>query len=471
MPTFDEAGLRGLLEGLDDETLADLEWLVSRAEEEAAEGLWSQVHEAKASPGIERVRSAHFRAMDDLTSSLASGEIDLDEFKRRVHDVIRDSFRDAYSAGRGTTKLDDADEEWLRRATEAEVGYAHKFGEEIEAGDMSDDRRLQRVGMYADTVRGIDYSGQVESLPDDARIRWVLGNAEHCEDCLLLAANSPYTKWELPTTPRSGGTQCKSNCRCKLVFTRGKLTRDEVADAVEFGYRRDASLTELLAGPEPPEGLRRPTAAERRYLDRLWNEVNYQRRLIASGGLDDDAMAEALAARKAANQEIIDFLQKEKVWDAPLWDVDEVIDGRHLGRRAESDIFRSGIDGLSLSKVDEDWLGSLVDRYERTIGEDFGEAAGGREPGPAVVAGAGDEFCVVADSVENTVRMLGWALLEARGREVQVGPLRTDLALRVYVWLKGRDAEVTARALTRRVAARGGGAVAVPFVSAARERR
>ena len=40
--------------------------------------------------------------------------------------------------------------------------------------------------------------------------------ADHCPDCIDLALGGPYRPDELPATPRSGYTQCLSNCQCSL---------------------------------------------------------------------------------------------------------------------------------------------------------------------------------------------------------------------------------------------------------------
>jgi hypothetical protein len=41
-----------------------------------------------------------------------------------------------------------------------------------------------------------------------------------CESCNYLFEHSPYSKWTLPTTPRSGMTLCLTNCRDRLFVRR-----------------------------------------------------------------------------------------------------------------------------------------------------------------------------------------------------------------------------------------------------------
>lgn len=203
----------------------------------------------------------------------------------------------------------------------------------------------------------------------------VEGMAVSNSDCLVLAANSPYTKWNLPTVPKSGATRCLSNCKCKLTVTVGALSKEELADAAEYEFRKDQSLAEMMERPEPPKGLRWPNDAEQRHIDDLRHRINVNRRLIASGDLDKKALKDAIRARRDANDALIDFLEKNDVYDVPVWSVEDVLDERDIGRRAVKDIFRHGLDGKSLDKVEKRKLAALLDRYEREVGETFSQDA------------------------------------------------------------------------------------------------
>ncbi len=59
----------------------------------------------------------------------------------------------------------------------------------------------------------------VEALAVEAtEVRWMLTFAEHCDDCLELAARGWMSKAELHQVPGDGETECLVNCRCYLEF-------------------------------------------------------------------------------------------------------------------------------------------------------------------------------------------------------------------------------------------------------------
>jgi hypothetical protein len=104
----------------------------------------------------------------------------------------------------------------LTALIEGDIKYFVKFMRSIEAM-----KREDRVRMYGGAADDAFYRGFASSLPSSAVIHWRLGVAEHCEDCLHLAAISPYSKPgggrnPLPTVPRNGDTECLTNCRCHL---------------------------------------------------------------------------------------------------------------------------------------------------------------------------------------------------------------------------------------------------------------
>jgi hypothetical protein len=330
-----------------------------------------EVVEAELSKGMDALKADHFREFESLTRRLQDKQITRAAFDQASHDLISRNFEKAYSLNIRRT-LSDGDLEYLSRAVTDEMKYARQFGRDIEAGALRMPR-VQRAGMYGNTLDGIGTHALVEREPDDVRIYWKLGDAEHCVDCLILASQSPYTKLDLPTTPRAGATQCVSNCRCRLVFKRGKLSREERADIEEYGRKKEQGLSELLEGPEPPPGWRRPSPEERVYIDDLRTRMNHQRRRMASKELSPGEVKRATSLRKKLNAELIEFEQKNKIYDVPIWSVDDVLSERDIGRRALRDIFRHGLDGRSLDAVGKARLRSLLGAHESEFKELFDE--------------------------------------------------------------------------------------------------
>jgi hypothetical protein len=439
--------LDDLVSSLSPEEAEDLLYLVVRALGAEEDGQGIEIVEAGLPGQVDNINARHFRAVDKLTSDLEAGKISLDKFDRGMHDSITTNFRDAYSVGRGKL-LDAGDEEYLSRAVDTELGYARKFGRDIKEKRLRMPR-TQRAAMYGNTVEGIAWNAKVESFPDGALIGWLLGNAEHCTDCLILASQSPFTKQTLPTTPRAGGTICRSRCKCRLTVKKGRLTRAEREQAEMYGEHRGETLAEMLTTPPPPKGMRLPTIDERLEIDRLRARINYNRRLIATSK-DKGKVREAIFARKRANKELIEFLDKTNVYEVPLWSVDEVITSADIGMRAEADIFRHGIDGATLDLLTRREIRTLIARYERELGEKFEDLEKYKRPklGKGQKAEAEEEdgeerrteYSLVAKDLPSTFTLLGQALLVARGKDVQVGPLSDQLLSMTYLWVKGPHA-------------------------------
>jgi len=361
---------RTWLEQLSDVDLAGLLHCADEALIDAEDCYGAVIEEATLPSGMGKLRQAHYRKFNSLTKQLEDGEINIKVFNRKSQDLITTNFNKAYSLGK--KNLDDGDLEYLRRASEEEMKYARQFGKDIKSGNMKMPRAT-RAAMYGQTLNGITWHAKVEEQPDDVRIDWVLGAGEHCDDCIILAANSPYTKWNLPTSPRAGATRCLTHCKCKLRFTTGKLTKRERKDAKEFTVHKEESLSDMLSSGKPPGDLKFADEDQQKHIDNLRNKMNFQRRRIASGKLNEKQLKKAMKLRRGYNMELIEFSDSNKIWDVPLLSVDDILDERHIGRKAIKDIMRHGLDGKSLDKVGKKKLASLLNHYEKAIGETLSE--------------------------------------------------------------------------------------------------
>jgi len=337
------------------------------------------VVEAKELPSLlGRVKNEYRDDIGALMSRVHEGSIGPNEFVGRAREVIGDGFRQAYQLG-VNRDLDSGDEEWLRRAVDSEVGYASDFANQVKNGDLA--RFDQRVQHYANALDGIAWNAKVEELPDETVIHWRLGQAEHCDDCILMSMHSPYTKYSLPTTPRAGDTVCRMNCRCRLEFVYNPQpgeTMPETGVAEVPAWEEEPSqpfrgdLEQLLAPTPAPAGFILPDAIQRTHLDELYAEMNYQRRLVAVLDEGSDEFAAAVQARKQANAEIIDYLEENGLWDAPLVSVDEVVTEKHMSLLAERQLFATyGVSGDALTEVETKQIGVMLERYRQQVGDKF----------------------------------------------------------------------------------------------------
>ncbi len=129
--------------------------------------------EAKRLPGSLAIAKKKY--LDDLSGllgELQQGEIDQKEFTRQARPMISDAFGRAYEIG-VKRPLDDGDEEWLRRAVDAEVGHAAGLAKDVSQGNVKD--VAFRAGNYAAALDGVAWNAIVENLPEGYLIHWKLG--------------------------------------------------------------------------------------------------------------------------------------------------------------------------------------------------------------------------------------------------------------------------------------------------------
>ena len=75
----------------------------------------------------------------------------------------------------------------------------------------------KRIRLYVDSLEGHYNAGRVAGSPNNTLVHWVLEKGhEPCKECEYLAANSPWPKELLITTPKAGFCTCLMNCKCSL---------------------------------------------------------------------------------------------------------------------------------------------------------------------------------------------------------------------------------------------------------------
>ena len=326
--------------------------------------------EANLPSSIPDMRSKYFRSFNNLTKNLESGKISLSDFDKRAHDMISDNFRKSYQAGLGKSKkIDAGGEEFLRRATNEEMKYARKFGRDIKSGNLRMPR-TRRAGMYANTLNSMAWHAKVESQPDTVSIEWKLGVAEHCIDCIILASNSPYTKWNLPTVPRAGNTRCHSNCKCKIRFRYGVLSKSEIEDAQLYTTQKNQTLKDMVSKPRIPPGMKHPSLDQQLHIDELRNNINYLRREIGSGKHTGKDLKDLIIKRSEVNKELIDFTKQNNIYEVPAWSVDDILDERNIGKKAVDGLFLEGLDGATMDVAGKS-LGNSISRYVNQIDDNW----------------------------------------------------------------------------------------------------
>jgi hypothetical protein len=198
---------------------------------------------------MRRVRSAFREAIvrglkaNPLAKKSAAAQDDaFREFIESTRSSLLEAYRGAWIEG-GRKAGGDPSEQAARLAAEVEFQsdepYLVRFAGDVVLGDKYTEGELDwpmaRAELYVKRIRGVGNRSFVESSPDDLPFRWILGEAEHCDDCPRLAAEGPYFRSEMAHVPADGSTQCLGQCRCRIERADGV---DGILPEEKGGWRR-----------------------------------------------------------------------------------------------------------------------------------------------------------------------------------------------------------------------------------------
>jgi hypothetical protein len=159
------------------------------------------------------------KEMRSLGRQLAEGKLDVTEWRDATREQLR--IIHATQAAKAVGSFDQMDaREWGRVGGKLRYQFERleKFAVEIDSGTQPlDGRFTQRVEMYAKSGFATYEETRRDGARDDGMTeeRRVLGNAEHCADCVEYAARG----WvPIGTLPRIGQSQCLTNCKCHFEY-------------------------------------------------------------------------------------------------------------------------------------------------------------------------------------------------------------------------------------------------------------
>lgn len=169
-----------------------------------------------------------------------------DELHQLYHEAFAQGLRGSASGLDGRMTMNAEDERWVDSAFTHEMRFFNNFLDQALENELSPAQIEHRVRMYCDAVRSIYDAARVIGCHPDSLIYWIwTPEAQHCSSCDYLRDHSPYTKRTIPTTPRSGGTECLSNCRCHLRIV--PASPDLVAQVERQSLNRATMLAHLNA--------------------------------------------------------------------------------------------------------------------------------------------------------------------------------------------------------------------------------
>jgi len=107
----------------------------------------------------------------------------------------------------------------LGNVLKKEYKFLRGFMRDIEAGKLSLAQIQSRLNMYGNKIYNSYWNSKATQMQAAGftEERRVLQPAEHCNDCITLAARGWQPINTLPR-PADGSTECLSNCKCIMEF-------------------------------------------------------------------------------------------------------------------------------------------------------------------------------------------------------------------------------------------------------------
>lgn len=202
------------------------------------------------------------RALVKLLSNYDTKKVGHTELRKQVVATMKTAWRDTFLAGIRAAGVPGSesghgkvivpsvvpamDEAWLKSAMAHEMGFLNKFLDDVITGTTVMPA-VTRAKMYVDALESFYVSARVIGLPQDVVLWWV-GPHDHrsCAGCKYLFAHAPYSKLNLPTTPRAGLTPCLTNCRDRILVRRGD-PGEAAAIVASAKYTRGSHIANLRA--------------------------------------------------------------------------------------------------------------------------------------------------------------------------------------------------------------------------------
>lgn len=193
---------------------------------------------------LKSLQSRYASQMDHLSSQLSRGDITAKDYIRLGRTLIREAHERADYLGQvkaGVRKPFGAvNREVGQRIAAAEADFLKGFRDDLDngrykrknQGGQGAAARKARAWLYAKKLAGTANEAWARNVlvlrerpkgetRASVMARWVLADAEHCEDCIAEAAKGERPLSDFDRWPGDGSTKCITNCRCSLEMADG----------------------------------------------------------------------------------------------------------------------------------------------------------------------------------------------------------------------------------------------------------
>lgn len=170
---------------------------------------------------LESVIDASSVRINLLAESLVDGRISLAEWQSGMLEQVKLAHvASAASARGGWAQMSQSDWGAAGQLIRTQYDYLRNFSNQIANGEqLLNGSALVRAGMYGDAARCTfeETRRRYEKLMNGMELeRRVLGESDHCEDCLDAADEG----WQpIGILPAIGDSVCLTNCHCSFEFS------------------------------------------------------------------------------------------------------------------------------------------------------------------------------------------------------------------------------------------------------------
>jgi hypothetical protein len=149
------------------------------------------------------------------------------QFQKDGWATIKTTFTQQYLLGRGGLgRMEASDYATLKKELRYQGKMWRGFAVDIKTGGMTRAQMQQRLAMYGEASKVSFFDGQTAAaisagFTEESN---VLGDAEHCPDCIALTAKG---RQPIGTMPRpTKGRRCRIYCHCTMKFWKGRKRKD-----------------------------------------------------------------------------------------------------------------------------------------------------------------------------------------------------------------------------------------------------
>lgn len=171
---------------------------------------------------IDREIQSNQRKVQSLTGRLVSGEIELGDWQRSIMDLLRDShLRLGLLGSGGKNAVSSVEYGAIGNRIKDQYRYLAEFAKSIEKEELSEAQVRSRIDQYAKSSRITFHEMELKTRAIDGfkRGRRLLDlQSKHCAACIAHEKKEWVNLSEIVAP--GVGCQCRSNCRCRLFYSR-----------------------------------------------------------------------------------------------------------------------------------------------------------------------------------------------------------------------------------------------------------